>query len=183
MSPTTLADQLIEVLLEARVERIYGVGGDSLNPMVDAVHRGDGIQRVHVRNEEAGAFAAAAEAQLTGRLAVCAGSSGPGNTHLIQGLYDAHRTGAMIKLEIMVDGLPDYQTDNGRFDYAAIAQAIGIRSIRLEQPVDVRDGLGEALGNPGPVLVDLVTDSNALSIPPHITAAQARNIPRPTIAR
>jgi pyruvate dehydrogenase (quinone) len=96
MTEPTLADQLIEVLLEARVERIYGVVGDSLNPVVDAVRRAEGIEWVHVRNEEAGAFAAAAEAQLTGRLAVCAGSCGPGNTHLIQGLYDAHRTGAPV---------------------------------------------------------------------------------------
>jgi pyruvate dehydrogenase (quinone) len=96
VSSSTLADQLIEVLLEARVERIYGVVGDSLNPVVDAVRRADGIEWVHVRNEEAGAFAAAAEAQLTRRLAVCAGSCGPGNTHLIQGLYDAHRTGAPV---------------------------------------------------------------------------------------
>ena len=96
MGSSNLADQLLEVLLEARVERIYGVVGDSLNPLVDAVHRIDGIEWVHVRNEEAGAFAASAEAQLTGRLAVCAGSCGPGNTHLIQGLYDAHRTGAPV---------------------------------------------------------------------------------------
>jgi pyruvate dehydrogenase (quinone) len=96
MPSHTLADQLIEVLREARVERIYGVVGDSLNPVVDAVRRADGIEWVHVRNEEAGAFAAAAEAQLTGRLAVCVGSCGPGNTHLIQGLYDAHRTGAAV---------------------------------------------------------------------------------------
>jgi len=87
---------LLEVLLEAGVQRIYGVVGDSLNPVVDAIRRTDGIEWVHVRNEEAGAFAAAAEAQLTGRLAVCAGSCGPGNTHLIQGLYDAHRTGAPV---------------------------------------------------------------------------------------
>src|ERR1700740_3453484 len=96
MSSHTLADQLIEVLLEAGVERIYGVAGDSLNPVVDAVRRADGIEWVHVRNEEAGAFAAAAEGELTGRLAVCAGSCGPGNVHLIQGLYDAHRSGAPV---------------------------------------------------------------------------------------
>ena len=96
MSSETLADQLLEVLLEAGVQRIYGVVGDSLNPVVDAIRRTDGIEWVHVRNEEAGAFAAAAEAQLTGRLAVCAGSCGPGNTHLVQGLYDAQRTGAPV---------------------------------------------------------------------------------------
>jgi pyruvate dehydrogenase (quinone) len=96
MSTQRLADQLIEVLRQAGVERIYGVAGDSLNPVVDGIRRADGIEFVHVRNEEAGAFAAAAEAQLTGRLAVCAGSCGPGSVHLVQGLYDAHRTGAPV---------------------------------------------------------------------------------------
>jgi pyruvate dehydrogenase (quinone) len=92
----TVAEQFVQVLRQAGVERIYGVVGDSLNPIVDAVRRTDGLEWVHVRNEEAGAFAAAAEAQLTGRLAVCAGSCGPGNTHLIQGLFDAHRSGAPV---------------------------------------------------------------------------------------
>src|SRR5688572_4099706 len=91
-----VAEQLVEVLVHAGVERVYGVVGDSLNPIVDAIRRQAGIEWVHVHNEEAGAFAASAEAQLTGRLAVCAGSSGPGNTHLIQGLYDANRTGAPV---------------------------------------------------------------------------------------
>jgi pyruvate dehydrogenase (quinone) len=93
---TTVADQLIEVLRAADVKRIYGIVGDSLNPVVDGIRRTAGIEWVGVRNEEVGAFAAAAEAQLTGRLAVCAGSCGPGNTHLIQGLYDAHRSGAPV---------------------------------------------------------------------------------------
>ncbi|WP_017976275.1 pyruvate dehydrogenase [Actinopolyspora halophila] len=92
----TVADQFIEVLVEAGVERIYGIVGDSLNPIVDAVRRTPGIEWVYVRHEEAGAFAAAAEAEITGRLAVCAGSSGPGNLHLINGLFDAHRSGAPV---------------------------------------------------------------------------------------
>src|ERR1700757_5086522 len=108
-----LADQLIEVLLDAGVQRIYGVVGDSLNPLVDAVRRIKGIDWVHVRNEEAGAFAAAAEAQLTGRLAVCAGSCGPGNTHLIQGLYDAHRTGAPVLA--IASQIPSVQIGTGFF--------------------------------------------------------------------
>jgi pyruvate dehydrogenase (quinone) len=91
-SRPTPAEQLIDVIRQAGAKRVDGVVGDSLNPVVDAIRRADGIEWVHVRNEEAGAFAAAAEAQLTGRLAVCAGSCGPGNTHLVQGLYDAHRT-------------------------------------------------------------------------------------------
>lgn len=91
-----VAEQLVQVLRQAGVSRIYGLVGDSLNPVVDAVRRADGIEWVHVHNEEAAAFAAAAEAQVTGRLAVCAGSCGPGNTHLVQGLYDAQRSGAPV---------------------------------------------------------------------------------------
>src|SRR2546421_13110168 len=93
---TTIGEQLVHVLRQAGVTRVYGVVGDSLNPFVDAIRRTEGIEWIHVRNEEAGAFAAAAEAHLTGRLAVCAGSCGPGNTHLIQGLYDAHRDGVPV---------------------------------------------------------------------------------------
>ncbi|GAB2658380.1 pyruvate dehydrogenase [Nocardia goodfellowii] len=92
----TLADMLVRDLVALGVSRIYGIVGDSLNPIVDAVRRTEGIEWIHVRHEEAAAFAAAAEAQLTGRLAVCAGSCGPGNLHLINGLYDAHRTGAPV---------------------------------------------------------------------------------------
>jgi pyruvate dehydrogenase (quinone) len=92
----TVADQMIEVFVQAGVRRVYGLVGDSLNPLADAIRRNPGIEWVHVHNEEAAALAAAAEAQLTGRLAVCAGSCGPGNTHLVQGLYDAHRSGAPV---------------------------------------------------------------------------------------
>ena len=96
MAHPTVAAQLVQMLRDAGARRIYGVVGDSLNPVVDAVRHTDGIEWVHVSNEEGGAFAAAAEAQVTGRLAVCAGSCGPGNTHLLQGLYDAHRSGAPV---------------------------------------------------------------------------------------
>lgn len=89
------AQQLVDTLEARGVERIYGVVGDSLNPIVDAIHSSS-IEWIHVRNEEAAAFAAGAESLLTGRLAVCAGSCGPGNLHLLQGLYDAHRNGAQV---------------------------------------------------------------------------------------
>jgi pyruvate dehydrogenase (quinone) len=92
----TVADQLVEVLVQAGVERIYGLVGDSLNAFSDAIRRSGAIEWVHVHNEEAAAFAASAEAQLTGKLAVCAGSCGPGNTHLIQGVFDAHRSGVPV---------------------------------------------------------------------------------------
>src|SRR5438552_4041855 len=114
----TVADQLIDVLVQSGVRRIYGVVGDSLNPVVDAVRRTGGSARggidwVHVRNEEAGAFAAAAEAQLTGRLAVCAGSCGPGNLHLLQGVYDAHRSGAPVLA--IASHIPSTQIGTGFF--------------------------------------------------------------------
>ncbi|MDY3126732.1 MAG: thiamine pyrophosphate-binding protein, partial [Corynebacterium sp.] len=89
------AEQLIEMLERQGVERIYGLVGDSLNPIVDAV-RTSSIEWVHVHNEESAAFAAGAESLITGKLAVCAASCGPGNTHLIQGLFDSHRNGAKV---------------------------------------------------------------------------------------
>ncbi len=92
MSKTTIADLFADTLHLAGVERIYGVVGDSLNGLTDSLRKRGKIEWIHVRNEEAAAFAAGAEAQLTGKLAVCAGSCGPGNMHLINGLYDCHRT-------------------------------------------------------------------------------------------
>lgn len=92
----TVADQLVEILEKAGVKRIYGIVGDSLNPITDALRRKKTIEWIHMRHEEVGAFAASAEAQLTGNLAVCCGSSGPGNLHLINGLFDAHRNHAPV---------------------------------------------------------------------------------------
>jgi pyruvate dehydrogenase (quinone) len=91
-----IADELVRRLVEVGVERIYGVVGDSLNPVTDALRLNGKLQWIHVRNEESGAFAAGAEAQLSGKLAACAGSCGPGNLHLINGLFDAHRSNAPV---------------------------------------------------------------------------------------
>ncbi|PLW90795.1 thiamine pyrophosphate-dependent enzyme [Mucilaginibacter sp.] len=91
-----IAEQLVEMLANAGIKRIYAVTGDSLNEVNDAVRREGSIQWIHVRHEEAGAYAAGAEAQLTGTLACCAVSSGPGHVHLINGLYDAHRSEAPV---------------------------------------------------------------------------------------
>ena len=88
----TVADQFAEILAAAGVKRIYGIVGDSLNGLTDSLRRQGKIEWVHVRHEEVAAFAAGAEAHLTGELAVCAGSCGPGNLHLINGLFDCHRS-------------------------------------------------------------------------------------------
>ena len=90
-----VSDQLVETLVAAGIKRIYAVTGDSLNHVNEAVQRNGKIKWIHVRNEETAAFAAGAEAQLNG-LACCAGSSGPGHVHLINGLYDAHRSSASV---------------------------------------------------------------------------------------
>jgi len=91
----SVSDQLVEMLVQTGIKRIYAVTGDSLNEVNDAVRREGSIQWIHVRHEEAGAYAAGAEAQLNG-IACCAGSSGPGHVHLINGLYDAHKSGASV---------------------------------------------------------------------------------------
>ncbi len=87
-----VADLMAEALVAAGIERVWGVVGDSLNGFTDALRTHDSVRWLHVRHEEVAAFAAGAEAQLTGKLAVCAGSCGPGNLHLINGLFDCHRT-------------------------------------------------------------------------------------------
>ena len=92
MAKKNVADVLVDTLVARGVERIYGVAGDSLNGITDSIRRQAHMRWTHVRHEETAAFAAGAEAHLTGRLAVCAGSCGPGNLHLINGLYDCHRS-------------------------------------------------------------------------------------------
>src|SRR6202035_2516505 len=89
----TVADQFAETLVAAGVKRIYGIVGDSLNGLTDAIRRQGKIEWMHVRHEEVAAFAAGAEAHLTGELAVCAGSCGPGNLHLINGLIASTSAG------------------------------------------------------------------------------------------
>ncbi|MEO6914591.1 MAG: thiamine pyrophosphate-binding protein, partial [Chitinophagaceae bacterium] len=105
-----VADQIVEMLVTNNVKRIYAVTGDSLNELNDAVRRSGKIKWIHVRHEEAGAYAAAAESELEG-LACCAGSSGPGHVHLINGLYDAHRTGTPLLAIASTINTPEFGVD------------------------------------------------------------------------
>jgi pyruvate dehydrogenase (quinone) len=91
MATAKIANIIVETLASIGVKRVYGVPGDSLNGITDAIRTHPAMAWIHTRNEEAAAFAAGADAHLTGTLAVCAGSCGPGNTHLINGLFDCHR--------------------------------------------------------------------------------------------
>lgn len=95
-SKRNVAQQVVDTLAGAGVEHIYAITGDSLNALTDAITNDGRIKFIHVRHEESAAFAASAEAQLTGKMAVCAGSSGPGHVHLINGLYDAQRSNAPV---------------------------------------------------------------------------------------
>jgi pyruvate dehydrogenase (quinone) len=109
----TVADQFAETLATAGVKRIYGIVGDSLNGLTDAVRRQGRIQWLHVRHEEVAAFAAGAEAHLTGELAVCAGSCGPGNLHLINGLFDCHRS--RVPVLAIAAHIPSAEIGSGYF--------------------------------------------------------------------
>src|SRR5271168_2409633 len=109
----TVADQFAETLAAAGVKRIYGIVGDSLNGITDAIRRQGKIEWVHVRHEEVAAFAAGADAHLTGELAVCAGSCGPGNLHLINGLFDCHRS--RVPVLAIAAQIPSSEIGSGYF--------------------------------------------------------------------
>ena len=110
---TKAADVLVETLAQAGVERVYGVAGDSLNGIMDALRSQEHMRWMHMRHEETAAFAAGAEAHLTGRLAVCAGSCGPGNLHLINGLYDCHRS--RVPVLAIAAQIPSHEIGSGYF--------------------------------------------------------------------
>jgi pyruvate dehydrogenase (quinone) len=109
----TVADQMVETLAAAGVERIYGIVGDSLNGFTDSLRRHGGIRWLHVRHEEVAAFAAGADAHVTGGLAVCAGSCGPGNLHLINGLFDCHRS--RVPVVAIAAHIPSPEIGSGYF--------------------------------------------------------------------
>src|SRR3954462_14427783 len=109
----TVAELVTDILYATGVKRIYGVVGDSLNGITESLRRRGNIDWVHVRHEEAAAFAAGAEAHLTGELAVCAGSCGPGNLHLINGLYDCHRS--RVPVLAIAAHIPSSEIGSGYF--------------------------------------------------------------------
>lgn len=113
MAKKNLAELLVDTLVLAGVKRVYGVAGDSLNGITDVIRTDARIKWIHVRHEETAAFAAGAEAHLTGSLAVCAGSCGPGNLHLINGLYDANRS--RVPVLAIASHIPSYEIGSQYF--------------------------------------------------------------------
>ncbi|QHN04973.1 ubiquinone-dependent pyruvate dehydrogenase [Granulicella sp. WH15] len=108
-----VAEIFIETLVNAGVKRVYGVVGDSLNGLTEVIRKNKQIEWLHVRHEEVAAFAAGAEAHLTGEIAVCAGSCGPGNLHLINGLFDCHRS--RVPVLAIAAQIPSYEIGSGYF--------------------------------------------------------------------
>src|SRR3979411_2187330 len=113
MAKHNAGELFVDVLAAVGVRRMYGVSGDSLNGVTDAIRANQQLQWIHVRHEETAAFAAGAEAHLTGRLAVCAGSCGPGNLHLINGLYDCHRS--RVPVLAIAAQIPSQEIGSGYF--------------------------------------------------------------------
>jgi len=185
MGEQTVAEQYVDLLARAGVQHIYGVVGDSLNPVVDAVRRYDGMEWIQVRHEEVAAFAASAEAQLTGRLAACAGSCGPGNLHLINGLFDAHRS--MAPVLALAAQIPSGEIGTSYFQethpdrlFAECSHYSELISSPDQMPWVVQTAIQHAVGRRGVAVVALPGDVAAQKTPEE-AAELAIPLDRPTV--
>ncbi|MFI2754009.1 thiamine pyrophosphate-dependent enzyme [Cellulomonas sp. P22] len=190
---STVADQLVAQIVAAGARHVYGMVGDSLNPVVDAVFRanqqGADLSWVHVRHEETAAFAAFAEATLTGRLAVCAGSAGPGSVHLVNGLYDANRSrvpvlaiaSQIVSGEIGTEYFQATHPDRVFGDCTVYRELIATAA---QAPRVIRSAIHHAYGAPGVALLTLPGDVSDLPVPdaPRVLAPLVRPtvVPDPT---
>ncbi|MGW2013838.1 pyruvate dehydrogenase [Streptomyces sp. NPDC001927] len=163
MAKQNVAEQFVDILVRAGVRRLYGVVGDSLNPVVDAIRRTPDIDWIQVRHEEVAAFAAGAEAQITGRLTACAGSCGPGNLHLINGLYDAHRS--MAPVLALASHIPSSEIGLGYFQethpdrlFAECSHYSELISNPRQMPRLLQTAIQHAVGQSGVSVVSLPGD-------------------------
>jgi len=185
MAKKRVADVLVDVLAEAGVRQIYGVSGDSLNGITDSIRGRKQIQWIHVRHEETAAFAAGAEAHLTGRLAVCAGSCGPGNLHLINGLYDCHRS--RVPVLAIAAQIPSNEIGSGYFQethpehlFAQCSHYCELVSQPEQMPRVLEIAMQTALARRGVAVVTLPGDiglRDAVEQGPRLHFAE----PRPTV--
>ena len=167
---TTVAEMIIKALADQGVRTVWGVVGDALNPVTDAIRREDRIEWIGVRHEEVGAFAAGAQAQLTGTLGVCMGTVGPGSIHLLNGLYDAKKSHAPVLAicgqvplaELGTDYFQEVDNDLLFRDVALFTRTITSpeqASTLLEQ------ALQSALNGPGVAVLTLPGDIGGLDLP------------------
>ncbi|MEU3691707.1 pyruvate dehydrogenase [Streptomyces narbonensis] len=170
MAKQNVAEQFVDILVRAGVKRLYGVVGDSLNPVVDAIRRTSALDWVQVRHEEVAAFAAGAEAQITGSLAACAGSCGPGNLHLINGLYDAHRS--MAPVLALASHIPSSEIGLGYFQethpdqlFRECSHYSELISNPKQMPRLLQTAIQHAVGRSGVSVVSLPGDIASLPAP------------------
>ncbi|MFE5592565.1 pyruvate dehydrogenase [Streptomyces sp. NPDC056549] len=185
MARQNVAEQFVDILVRAGVRRLYGVVGDSLNPVVDAIRRTRAIDWIQVRHEETAAFAAGAEAQITGDLAACAGSCGPGNLHLINGLYDAHRSMAPVlalasHIPSSEIGLSYFQETHPDQLFRECSHYSELISNPKQMPRLVHTAIQHAVGRGGVSVVSLPGDI-ASQLAPEKSAETALVTTRPTV--
>ena len=182
---STVSDLIADTLVASGIRRVYGIPGDSLNGFTDALRTRPELAWVHVRHEEAAAFAAAAEAELTGELAACAGSCGPGNLHLINGLYDAQRS--RIPVLAIAAHIPSAEIGSGYFQETHPQELFRECSVYAEHvahaeqmPRLLRIAMREALSKRGVTVLVIPGDiglAGTPAKPERITAAHARVVP------
>ncbi|MFE7552463.1 pyruvate dehydrogenase [Streptomyces gardneri] len=185
MAKQNVAEQFVDILVRAGVKRLYGVVGDSLNPVVDAIRRTPALDWIQVRHEEVAAFAAGAEAQITGSLAACAGSCGPGNLHLINGLYDAHRS--MAPVLALASHIPSSEIGLGYFQethpdqlFRECSHYSELISNPKQMPRLLHTAIQHAVGRSGVSVVSLPGDIASLPAPDK-SAETALVTSRPTV--
>ena len=172
----TIADLIVETLANAGVCRIWGVTGDSLNPINDSLRKLDSIEFMHMRNEEAGAFAAGADAAATGELAVCAGSCGPGNLHLINGLYDCHRN--RVPVLAIASHIPSSEIGLGYFQetrptelFRECSHFCEMLTNPAQLPELLRRALRTAVGEKGVAVLVVPGDVSMLEVDKDVSSA------------
>ena len=189
----TVAELLIESLARYGVTTVWGVVGDALNPVTDAIRREDRIEWVGVRHEEAGAFAASAQAQLTGKLAVCMGTVGPGAIHLLNGLYDARKSHAPVlaicgqvpREEIGSEFFQEVDNDALFADVAVFNRTV----TSVDQlPLLIEQAGNAAIQKSGVAVLTLPGDVGGLDLPgdtavPRFVDSHARSMPAPAIVQ
>jgi pyruvate dehydrogenase (quinone) len=182
MRINNVADVVAETLQEAGVARVYGVVGDSLNGITEALRARGRIAWIHTRHEEAAAFAAAGEAQITNQLAVCAGSCGPGNLHLINGLYDAHRSRTPV-LAIAAH-IPSPEIGSGYFQetkptelFRDCSHYCELISDPAQMPFVLENAIRAAVGERGVAVIVLPGDVALREAPKRPLAPRAGLIP------
>ncbi|KQP23989.1 pyruvate dehydrogenase [Methylobacterium sp. Leaf102] len=188
MKIVTVADLIVETLEQAGVARIYGLVGDSLNALTESLRARDTIEWVHVRHEEVAAFAAGAESQITGALSVCAGSCGPGNLHLINGLFDCHRSRTPV-LAIAAH-IPSAEIGSGYFQethpenlFRECSHYCEMVSDPSQLPQVLENAMRAAIGLSGVAVVVIPGDVTLKDAPERDIAPNAGLIPRKPMVR